>query len=233
MRRSSRADLKQHFRSFRREAATAGILGFLPDHASAKMEPCGRRPQRKQALKELTPKCLRKSASSRRSTRTLPRLHHRRGLDPGRLCRNLYVRRTAAKGVVQFGEGVRLVRYAPPAAVGRCGRRSGAAGHMLVGDGGFSFLWPRSFGGDAHARVVFLFWNNDGYGKSSLHGRIGGSRPEGVKPSAPDFLLTAKAYGLPAERLATVRICRALSPCGVRRAFALSNPPERTAGATA
>ncbi len=88
---------------------------------------------------------------------------------------------------------------------------------------------------DAAAQVVFLVWNNDGYREIESYMVENGITPEGVKPSAPDFLLAAKAYGVPAERLATVKdLPRALADAVSRSGPSLIEiHQERTAGATA
>jgi len=49
--------------------------------------------------------------------------------------------------------------------------------------------------------VIFLVWNNDGYGEIRSFMEDSGIVPEGVTPSAPDFLKIAEAYGVPSIRL--------------------------------
>ena len=62
-----------------------------------------------------------------------------------------------------------------------------------------------------------------------------GVTPEGVKPSAPDFLLLAQAYGVPGRRLASVdELAGALREANTRNGPSLIEIHQtRTAGATA
>ena len=88
---------------------------------------------------------------------------------------------------------------------------------------------------DAKARVVFLVWNNDGYQEIENYMVEAGITPEGVKPSAPDFLAIGTAYGVPSERLANVSDL----PAALERAAGREGPSlieihqTKTAGATA
>ena len=50
-------------------------------------------------------------------------------------------------------------------------------------------------------RLHFLVWNNNGYQEIERFMVDNGITPEGVKPSAPDFVQVASAYGMPAERI--------------------------------
>lgn len=72
----------------------------------------------------------------------------------------------------------------------------------LVGDGGFQFcLSDIGAAMDENARVIFLVWNNKGYGEIESYMVQNDITPVGVRPSAPDFVAVAKAYGMPAEAL--------------------------------
>ncbi|MEY9584477.1 thiamine pyrophosphate-dependent acetolactate synthase large subunit-like protein [Sinorhizobium fredii] len=80
--------------------------------------------------------------------------------------------------------------------------------------------------------MIFLVWNNDGYQEIESHMVDAGVTPEGVKPSAPDFLMTAGAYGVPAERLAKIQdLPRALADAASRSGPSLVEiHQEKTAG---
>ncbi len=83
--------------------------------------------------------------------------------------------------------------------------------------------------------MVFLVWNNDGYQEIESYMIETGVTPEGVRPSAPDFILTAKAYGIEAERLVSVAdLPRALVDAGARNGPSLIEIHQvTTTGATA
>ena len=101
--------------------------------------------------------------------------------------------------------GYGALGYGPPAAVGAAVAAPDAPVVCLVGDGGFQFsLAEIGSAADIGARVIFLVWNNDGYQEIENYMVECGITPEGVRPSAPDFLKVAEAYGLPAERLESV-----------------------------
>ena len=106
----------------------------------------------------------------------------------------------------------------------------------LTGDGGFQFsLAEIGSAADAGARVVFLVWNNDGYQEIENYMVECGIEPEGVRPSAPDFLDIARAYGLPAVRLSDVgELAEALCAAASRNGPSLIEIHQtRTRGATA
>lgn len=72
----------------------------------------------------------------------------------------------------------------------------------LVGDGGFQFcLSDIGAAVDEKAPVIFLVWNNRGYGEIESYMVENRITPVGVRPSAPDFVAVARAYGMPAEAL--------------------------------
>ena len=132
--------------------------------------------------------------------------------------------------------GYGALGYAAPAAVGAAVAAPSAPVVCLTGDGGLQFsLGEIGSAVDARAAVIFLVWNNDGYQEIETVMAGAGIVPEGVKPSAPDFLLVAQAYGVPAERLADVEEL----PAALRRAREHRGPAlieihqSRTRGATA
>jgi acetolactate synthase-1/2/3 large subunit len=115
---------------------------------------------------------------------------------------NLYYEAGRPRGWFNAATGFGALGYGPPAAIGASIGEPGTPVICLVGDGGLQFsLAEIGSAVDCGARVIFLVWNNDGYGeiRSYMVGR--GIQPEGVTPSAPDFGKIADAYGLPSVRL--------------------------------
>jgi len=98
--------------------------------------------------------------------------------------------------------GFGALGFSPPAAIGASIGEPATPVVCLVGDGGFQFsLAEIGSARDCNANVIFLVWNNDGYGEIRTFMENCGVEPEGVTPSAPDFLKIAEAYGLPSVRL--------------------------------
>ena len=99
----------------------------------------------------------------------------------------------------------------------------------LVGDGGFQFsLAEIGSAVDAQAKVIFLVWNNDGYQEIESYMVDAGVTPEGVKPSAPDFLIAAKAYGVEGQRPASIAdLSQALADAAKRKRPSLIEIHER------
>jgi acetolactate synthase-1/2/3 large subunit len=118
---------------------------------------------------------------------------------------NLYYEGGRPHGWFNAATGYGALGYGPPAAIGAAIADPQAPVVCLTGDGGLQFtLAEIGSAKDAGANVIFLVWNNDGYGEIESYMIENGIEPEGVKPSAPDFLKIAEAYGLPAKRLAHV-----------------------------
>lgn len=99
--------------------------------------------------------------------------------------------------------GFGALGYGPPAAIGAAlGDPGKGTVVCLVGDGGFQFcLAELGTAMDEAARVIFLVWNNHGYGEIAQYMVDKAVTPVGVAPSAPDFTLIAGAYGMAAEAL--------------------------------
>lgn len=99
--------------------------------------------------------------------------------------------------------GFGTLGYGPPAAIGAAlADPKGRPVVCLVGDGGFQFcLSEIGTAVDEAARVIFLVWNNRGYGEIESYMLANGITPVGVRPSAPDFVAVAGAYGIGAEAL--------------------------------
>ncbi|QDG76587.1 5-guanidino-2-oxopentanoate decarboxylase [Labrenzia sp. PHM005] len=115
---------------------------------------------------------------------------------------NLYFEAGQPKGWFNAATGYGALGYGPPAAIGACLGAPEKPVVCIVGDGGFQFsLAEIGSAKDCGANVIFLVWNNDGYGEIKTYMEDSGIVPEGVTPSAPDFLKIAEAYGVPAVRL--------------------------------
>jgi len=118
---------------------------------------------------------------------------------------NLYFDAGRPVGWFNAATGFGALGYGPPAAIGASLGDPEAPVVCLTGDGGLQFVLAEiGSAKDCGANVVFLVWNNDGYGEIRTYMEDCGIEPEGVTPSAPDFLKIAEAYGLPATRLADV-----------------------------
>jgi acetolactate synthase-1/2/3 large subunit len=118
---------------------------------------------------------------------------------------NLYYEAGRPHGWFNAATGYGALGYGPPAAIGAAIAEPQTPVACLTGDGGFQFtLAEIGSAKDAGAKVIFLVWNNDGYQEIETYMVDNGIAPEGVKPSAPDFLKVAEAFGLPAKRLAHI-----------------------------
>lgn len=115
---------------------------------------------------------------------------------------NLYCEAGRPHGWFNSATGFGALGYGPPAAIGAAIADPASPVICLTGDGGFQFsLAEIGSAADAGANVIFLVWNNDGYQEIETFMVENGITPEGVRPSAPDFLLIAEAYGLRSWRL--------------------------------
>ena len=98
--------------------------------------------------------------------------------------------------------GYGTLGYAAPAAIGAALAVPDRPVICLIGDGGLQFtLAELGSAVDAGAPVIFLVWNNAGYREIETSMIKAGIAPIGVKPSAPDFVAVAEAYGLSASRI--------------------------------
>ncbi|WP_026622034.1 acetolactate synthase I/II/III large subunit [Ensifer sp. WSM1721] len=218
------------------KTATAGITGFLPGHAAAKDGAARADATRKAALKELTAKMRAEVGVIDMIYTALPDCTIVGDSTQAVYAGNLYCDAPRQRAWFNSATGYGSLGYAPPAAVGAAIADGARPVVCLVGDGGFQFsLAEIGSAVDAAARVVFLVWNNDGYKEIESYMVDSGIIPEGVKPSAPDFVMAANAYGVPAEQLANVLdLPRALADAAARSGPSLIEiHQEKTAGATA
>ncbi len=117
--------------------------------------------------------------------------------------------------------GFGTLGYAAPAAIGAKLAAPDRPVVALTGDGGLQFtLAELGVARDTGVAVIFLVWNNRGYGEIERAMRAAGIAPEGVTPSPPDFVAVARAYGIEAIRLTDL----AGLPEALRRAAATARP---------
>lgn len=115
---------------------------------------------------------------------------------------NLYYDASRPFGWFNAATGFGALGYGPPAAIGAALAEPETPVVCLTGDGGFQFtLAEIGSARDIGANVIYLVWNNDGYQEIESYMVENGITPEGVKPSAPDFVKIGEAYGLPSVRL--------------------------------
>lgn len=115
---------------------------------------------------------------------------------------NLYFDGGRPKGWFNAATGFGALGYGPPAAIGASLGEPDTPVVCLTGDGGLQFVLAEiGSAADCETNVIFLVWNNDGYGEIGTFMQDKGMEPVGVTPSAPDFLKIAEAYGLPSVRL--------------------------------
>ncbi len=100
--------------------------------------------------------------------------------------------------------GYGTLGYAPPAAIGAA-LASGRRVVSLAGDGGFQFTAPEiSVAVETAAPVLFIVWNNRGYGEIKRYMVDAGIAPVGVDLQTPDFVALGRACGLRSEKAETL-----------------------------
>lgn len=115
---------------------------------------------------------------------------------------NLYSSIRRAGGWFNSATGYGSLGYGAPAAIGASLAAPDAPVVCITGDGGFQFcLAELGTAMDEKTPVIFLVWNNGGYQEIESYMVDNGIAPIGVRPSAPDFVGVAKAYGMAGERL--------------------------------
>ncbi|MBZ9654704.1 5-guanidino-2-oxopentanoate decarboxylase [Phyllobacterium lublinensis] len=101
--------------------------------------------------------------------------------------------------------GFGALGFGPPAAIGAALGQPGTTTVCIVGDGGFQFvLGELGAAVDENVPVIFIVWNNHGYQEIERAMVEVDINPVGVRPSAPDYIKIADAYGVAAERLADI-----------------------------
>ncbi len=115
---------------------------------------------------------------------------------------NMYADVTGPRNWFNSATGYGSLGYGAPAAVGAkigCPDRPVLC---ITGDGGFQFcLSELGTAMDGNAPVVFLVWNNSGYGEIEDYMVSNKIAPIGVRPSPPDFQKLAESYGLASRQI--------------------------------
>jgi len=218
------------------KTALAGLLAALPERSPPRDGRQRAAATREAALKELTPKMRVEISVLHAVYAALPDCVIVGDSTQAVYAGNLYCEAPRPRSWFNAATGFGALGYGPPSAIGAAIADPSRPVVCLVGDGGFQFsLAEIGSAADSRARVVFLVWNNDGYQEIENYMIETGVTPEGVKPSAPDFLLLAEAYGVPARRLANVdELAEALNEANLRNGPSLIEIHQtRTAGATA
>ncbi len=101
--------------------------------------------------------------------------------------------------------GFGALGFGPSAAIGAALGKPDTTTICIVGDGGFQFvLGELGAAIDEQVPVIFIVWNNQGYQEIERAMVEVNINPVGVRPSAPDYIKIAEAYGLPSKRLSNI-----------------------------
>jgi len=115
---------------------------------------------------------------------------------------NLFFEADEPRSWFNASTGYGALGFGPPAAVGASLAQSGAPVVCLVGDGGFQFcLGTLGTAVDEKAPVIFVVWNNHGYQEIEDYMLSREIEPVGVRPTAPDFVKLAQAFGIAGEHI--------------------------------
>jgi acetolactate synthase I/II/III large subunit len=118
---------------------------------------------------------------------------------------NLYYDHDRVGGWFNAATGFGALGFGPPAAIGAALGKPETSTICIVGDGGFQFvLGELGAAVDEEVPVIFIVWNNQGYQEIERAMVEVDINPVGVRPSAPDYLKIADAYGVPSHRLADI-----------------------------
>jgi acetolactate synthase-1/2/3 large subunit len=118
---------------------------------------------------------------------------------------NLLFEPDAPGGWSNSAMGFGTLGYALPAAIGHALADPSRPVVALAGDGGLQFTLPElGTAVDEGAKVIVVVWNNRGYREIEMAMRDVGAEPVGVTPTPPDFVRIASAYGIAAERAASL-----------------------------
>ena len=119
---------------------------------------------------------------------------------------NCYFEAPAAKTWFNSATGFGTLGYAVPAAIGAAlGRRLQHNNQPIIaltGDGGLQFcLAELATAKDWELPIIFMVWNNQGYGEIESSMLAVGITPIGVSPKPPSIDALAQAYGINHARL--------------------------------
>lgn len=118
---------------------------------------------------------------------------------------NMYYDHDRVGGWFNAATGFGALGFGPPAAIGAALGKPDTTTICIVGDGGFQFvLGELGAAIDEKVPVIFIVWNNQGYQEIERAMVEVNINPVGVRPSAPDYIKIAEAYGLPSKRLGNI-----------------------------
>ncbi|MDQ0999269.1 acetolactate synthase-1/2/3 large subunit [Phyllobacterium ifriqiyense] len=118
---------------------------------------------------------------------------------------NMYYDHDRVGGWFNAATGFGALGFGPPAAIGAALGKPDTTTICIVGDGGFQFvLGELGAAIDEQVPVIFIVWNNQGYQEIERAMVEVNINPVGVRPSAPDYIKIAEAYGLPSKRLSNI-----------------------------
>ncbi len=118
---------------------------------------------------------------------------------------NLYCDIDRVNGWFNAATGYGALGYSLPAAIGAALAAPDVPVVCIVGDGGIQFVLSELGSAmDEKTPITVIVWNNDGYREIETYMCDKGITPIGVKPSPPDFMQVAQAYGLNAIRLGDI-----------------------------
>jgi acetolactate synthase-1/2/3 large subunit len=118
---------------------------------------------------------------------------------------NMYFDHDRVGGWFNAATGFGALGFGPPASIGASLGKPETSTICIVGDGGFQFvLGELGAAVDENVPVIFVVWNNQGYQEIERAMVEVDIDPVGVRPSAPDYLKIAEAYGVASQRLANI-----------------------------
>ncbi|TXR50867.1 5-guanidino-2-oxopentanoate decarboxylase [Phyllobacterium endophyticum] len=118
---------------------------------------------------------------------------------------NMYYDHDRVGGWFNAATGFGALGFGPPASIGASLGKPETSTICIVGDGGFQFvLGELGAAVDENVPVIFVVWNNQGYQEIERAMVEVDIDPVGVRPSAPDYLKIAEAYGVASQRLANI-----------------------------
>lgn len=187
------------------EAACQDLLDALPDAPAARDGAARANATRGAAFNALSPKLRHQIGLIDTIQETLPGCIMIGDSTQLAYAGNLYCDIARPKGWFNAATGFGALGFGPPAAIGASIAAPGVPVVCIAGDGGLQFtLAELGSAMDENTPVIFVVWNNDGYQEIERYMVENGITPIGVKPSPPDFMLMAQAYGLTGQRLGTI-----------------------------
>lgn len=115
---------------------------------------------------------------------------------------NMFTDIAQPRGWFNAATGYGALGYGANAAIGAVLGKPDTPVVCITGDGGMQFcLSELGTAMDEGAHVIFVVWNNNGYQEIERYMVNNAIAPEGVHPSAPDFVQVAQAYGMEAEAI--------------------------------